>query len=149
MEQCSARTVKSLGLSSETIAVALVVDQDVKHRLALISEPIVELVEVAHYVNERSAPLFGLDDAPLEQTDLLAEASLASYRFLRAPLFYAYLNFRCHTNLPVADSLGLRLTQLVLERFQFLFEGDHLEFSSNHHFFELFEVQYLLLQFTL
>jgi hypothetical protein len=51
----------------------------VQHRLALVAEPLVRLVEVAHDVNQRAAPFLGLADAELKLFDLFFEGrSLAA-----------------------------------------------------------------------
>ena len=58
--------MRPIGLSRETAAVLLVVEQDVQHGLALPSEPPVELVHVAQDVEQGTTPLLRLAHAQLE-----------------------------------------------------------------------------------
>jgi hypothetical protein len=57
--------VEPLRLACEPAAVGLVIAEDVQHRLALVAQPLVRLVQVAHDVDERTPPLLVLVDAPL------------------------------------------------------------------------------------
>ena len=47
--------------------------EDVQHRLALVAEAPVRLVQVAHDVDQRAAPLLGLAHAQLKLFDLFLE----------------------------------------------------------------------------
>jgi hypothetical protein len=57
VEERATRVVEALGLPGEPAPVVLVVAEDVQHRLALVGELLVRLVQVAHDVDERPPTL--------------------------------------------------------------------------------------------
>src|SRR5258708_23514536 len=73
VQQRAACVVQALGLLHEAPPVALVVAQDVDHRLALVGQLLVEAVEVVHDVDHGTPPLVALAHARIEQRKLAAQ----------------------------------------------------------------------------
>src|SRR5205085_1221736 len=73
MEKRPPRVVEPLRLAGEPAAVVLVVAEDVQHRLALVGELLVRLVEVPHDVDERAPARLRAPDPGLQLLDLLAQ----------------------------------------------------------------------------
>src|SRR5213594_1204686 len=76
VEQGSPRIVEPRRLASQSSAVLLVVGQDVKHRLPLVGQALVGLVQVAHDMEHRAALLVACPQAALQRLHLRAESTL-------------------------------------------------------------------------
>ena len=76
MHECAPGLVEALGLAGEPAAILLVVDEDMEHRLALVGEAPVHLVEVAHDVEQGAALLVALTQAPFQRLHVCAQPAL-------------------------------------------------------------------------
>src|SRR5439155_11704548 len=120
----------------EPAAILLVVDENMEHRLALVAEAPVDLIEVAHDVEHGAALLVPLAQAPLQRLHVCAESALG-------------LTLLGYGLLHRAQSLHALAFRLLPQALQLLFEGDHLQLAADHDLLELLQVQDLLLQLRL
>src|SRR2546426_509918 len=76
VEQGSSRIVEPCRLAGQSSAILLVVGQDVKHRLPLVGQALVGLVQVAHDMEHCAALLVACPQAALQRLHLRAESTL-------------------------------------------------------------------------
>ena len=165
MQEGAPRVVQAVGLTSQAAAIVLIVVQDVEHRLALIAEALIDVVEIAHDVQQSATALLGLPDAHLQFFPALAQGRAGGDQRVRFDLFQprgffhgAVAATHCFGSYWLkATSCGrmglfllhesdfAQLGDFLSQAVQLFFQGDHFELAADHHFLEFLQVQDFLL----
>src|SRR5437899_4499526 len=87
MQKRAPRVVQALRLTSQAAAIVHIIVQDVEHRVALIAEALIDVVEIPHDVQQSATALLGLPDAHLQFFPALSQGRAGGDQRFRFDLF--------------------------------------------------------------